>query len=97
MCLTFTVIILTVRLIGNHAFSYNFGTIVLVTFKIALVTFKIALGYASCNYATVTSTIIPKFFVIVDKHVQVSSQKLKRGGGLKHISGFNTFLRPHQN
>ena len=39
----------------SHAFSYNFGTIVNVTFKIAL-------GYASCNYETVTSTIIPKLY-----------------------------------
>ena len=39
----------------SHAFSYNFGTIVHVTFKIAL-------GYASCNYATVTGAIIPKLY-----------------------------------
>ena len=38
----------------SYAFSYNFGTIVHVTFKIAL-------GY-SCNYANVTSTIIPKLY-----------------------------------
>ena len=37
----------------SHAFSYNF---------VAHVTFKIALGYASCNYTTVTSTIIPKLY-----------------------------------
>ena len=56
LCLSFTVTILTVRLIGNRThFLTNLGIIVHVTFKIAL-------GYASCNYATVTSTIIPKLY-----------------------------------
>ena len=41
----------------SHAFSYNFGIIVHVTFKFAL-------GYASYNYTTVTITIIPKLYSI---------------------------------
>ena len=56
LCLTSTVFIFAVRLIGNPpAFSYNLGIIVRVTVKIAL-------GFPSYNYATVTSTIILKLY-----------------------------------
>ena len=56
LCLSFAVIILTVRLIGNRT---HFRTI-----KEQLYAYqsKIALGFASFNYATVTSTIIPKLY-----------------------------------
>ena len=47
LCLTFTVFIFAVRLIGNRS---HFRTIWRVTVKIEL-------GYASYNYATVTSTV----------------------------------------
>ena len=51
LCLTFDVIILTVRLIGNPT---HFRTIWEQS--------KIALCFAWFNYETVTSTIIPKLY-----------------------------------
>ena len=54
LCLTFTVFILAVRLIGNLP---HFRTI-----WEELYAYQSELGFASYNYATVTSTIIPKLY-----------------------------------
>ena len=65
LCLTFTVFIFAVRLIGNRPhFLYNLGRIVRVTVKIEL-------GFASYNYATVTSTIIPKLYSNVGDYLYI--------------------------
>ena len=82
----------------SHTFSYNFGIIVHVTFKIAL-------GYASCNYAPFTSKIIPKlysnatitfiipFYSVTKILLKICATTFTENYGKLHVRGMSTWKK----